>query len=142
MSTTDGKPEDGIKEPGPPASEPNGATQQEALASGIALTERAAEEVRRIIQEEKLPEDTALRVGAKGGGCSGFTYVLDFDQTGRTEFDVEYESYGVQILIDKKSEFFMSGTVVDFNNGLLNRGFVFTNPKASGSCGCGLSFQV
>ncbi len=110
---------------------------------GIALTERAAREVKRIIEENDLPDGTALRVGAKGGGCSGFTYVLDFDKNGPTEFDLEFESHGVRILIDKKSEFFMSGTVVDFDDSnLLNRGFVFHNPKASGTCGCGVSFQV
>ena len=110
---------------------------------GIALTERAAWEVRRVIEENGLPEDTRLRVGAKGGGCSGFSYVLDFDKNGPTEFDLEFESHGVRVLIDKKSEFFMSGTVVDFDDSnLLNRGFVFHNPKASGTCGCGVSFQV
>jgi len=113
-----------------------------ATHKGILLTEAAAKEVLRIIAEEGLPEGTALRVGAKGGGCSGFSYVLDFDHKGKTEFDIEYESFGVRVLIDKKSEFFMSGTTIDFNNGLLNRGFVFKNPMASGSCGCGTSFSV
>ncbi len=116
----------------PPASKP----------TGVGMTEAAAKEVIRIVAEENLPEGTALRVGAKGGGCSGFSYVLDFDQKGKTEFDVEYVCHGVTILIDKKSEFFMSGTTIDFNNGLLNRGFIFVNPMASGSCGCGTSFSV
>ena len=110
---------------------------------GISITERAAHEVRRIIcEEEGLPADTRLRVGAKGGGCSGFSYVLDFDQKGKTEFDIEIEMHGVRILIDKKSEFFMDGTEIDFNHGLLNRGFVFKNPTATSSCGCGVSFSV
>ena len=108
----------------------------------IRLTERAAEEVLRIIQEEGLPEDTCLRVGAKGGGCSGFSYVLDFDKQGRTEFDEAFEFFGVTVLIDKKSEFVMAGTIVDFQGGLLNRGFVFENPSANGTCGCGTSFSV
>ena len=110
--------------------------------TGVDMTEAAAKEVIRIIAEEGLPEGTALRVGAKGGGCSGFSYVLDFDKNGKTDFDVEYVCHGVTILIDKKSEFSMSGTTIDFNNGLLNRGFVFINPMASGSCGCGTSFSV
>lgn len=110
--------------------------------TGIGMTEAAAKEVIRIIAEEGLPEGTSLRIGAKGGGCSGFSYVLDFDQKGKTEFDVAYVCHGVTILIDKKSEFFMSGTTIDFNNGLLNRGFIFVNPMASGSCGCGTSFSV
>lgn len=109
---------------------------------GVVLTERAAREVKRIIDEEGLPESTCLRVGAKGGGCSGFSYVLDFDKKGRTEFDSAYVSHGVTVLIDKKSEFVMGGTIVDFNGDLLNRGFVFQNPAASGTCGCGTSFTV
>jgi len=121
---------------------PAAQTIQAADGRGIALTERAAEEVKRVIEEEGLPADTCLRVGAKGGGCSGFSYVLDFDKQGRTEFDVAYENFGVTILIDKKSEFVMAGTVVDFQGGLLNRGFVFSNPAASGTCGCGTSFSV
>ena len=123
-----------------PAEKP--AEQPAEKPAGVGMTEAAAKEVIRIVAEEGLPEGTALRVGAKGGGCSGFSYVLDFDQNGKTDFDVEYVCHGVKILIDKKSEFFMSGTTIDFNNGLLNRGFVFVNPMASGSCGCGTSFSV
>ena len=108
----------------------------------VSLSERAAAEVKRIIAEEGLPASTCLRIGAKGGGCSGFSYVLDFDKKGRTEFDSAYESYGVTVLIDKKSEFVMGGTLVDFNGELLNRGFTFVNPSASGTCGCGTSFTV
>jgi iron-sulfur cluster assembly protein len=63
-----------------------------------------------------------VRIGAKGGGCSGFSYVLDFDQAGPTEFDVGYEMFGIKVVIDKKSEFFMGGTILDFNDGLLTRG--------------------
>lgn len=109
---------------------------------GVVLTERAAAEVLRIIKEEGLPDSTCLRIGAKGGGCSGFSYVLDFDKKGRTEFDSAYETNGVTVLIDKKSEFVMGGTIIDFNGELLNRGFTFENPSASGTCGCGTSFTV
>ncbi len=109
---------------------------------GVEITARAAKEVLRVIEEHKMPPDTWVRIGAKGGGCSGFSYVLDFDQTGPTEFDLAYEMHGVKLVIDKKSEFFMGGTVLDFNDGLLNRGFVFNNPSASGSCGCGTSFSA
>lgn len=109
---------------------------------GVQVTERAAKEVLRVIEEHKLPATTWVRIGAKGGGCSGFSYVLDFDQTGPTEFDLTFEMHGVKIVVDKKSEFFMGGTVLDFNDGLLNRGFVFQNPSASGTCGCGTSFSA
>ncbi len=120
-----------------------GGDSAQIAGRGIQLTEKAAQEVQRIIQEQNYPSDTALRVGAKGGGCSGFSYVLDFDHNPKTEFDLEYISHGVRVLIDKKSEFFMGGTTIDFDDSnLLNRGFVFQNPKAQGSCGCGVSFQV
>ena len=110
---------------------------------GVAITERAAKEVLRVIEEHKLPADaTWVRIGAKGGGCSGFTYVLDFDQNGPTEFDLTFTQHGVNVVVDKKSEFFMGGTTLDFNDGLLDRGFVFKNPQASGTCGCGTSFSA
>lgn len=108
----------------------------------VTLTERAAKEVQRVIEENQLPAETHVRIGAKGGGCSGLTYVLDFDKAGPTEFDISYEQHEVMLVIDKKSSFFMAGTELDFNDGLLDRGFVFKNPAASGSCGCGTSFSV
>ena len=114
-----------------------------AKKSVIAITERAAKEVMRVIEENQFSvEDTWVRIGAKGGGCSGLTYVLDFDEKGPTEFDLTYEQHGVRLVIDKKSSFFMLGTELDFNDGLLDRGFVFRNPEATGSCGCGTSFSV
>jgi iron-sulfur cluster assembly accessory protein len=109
---------------------------------GVHLTERAAKEIQRVIAEHKFPDTTWVRIGAKGGGCSGFTYVLDFDQTGPTEFDLGFTQHGVNLVVDKKSEFFMGGTTLDFNDGLLDRGFVFKNPQASGTCGCGTSFSA
>lgn len=108
----------------------------------IVITERAAKEVKRVIQENNMPAETWVRIGAKGGGCSGMTYVLDFDQKGPTEFDLTFEQHGVKVIIDKKSSFFMAGTTLDFNDGLLNRGFVFQNPTATGTCGCGTSFST
>jgi len=110
---------------------------------GVQLTERAAKEILRVIEEQGTPADKAwVRVGAKGGGCSGFSYILDFDQAGPTEFDLAFEMHGVRVIVDKKSEFFMGGTVLDFNDELLNRGFTFTNPSATGTCGCGTSFSA
>jgi iron-sulfur cluster assembly protein len=109
---------------------------------GVVVTERAAKEILRVIAEHKFPATTWVRVGAKGGGCSGMTYVLDFDQTGPTEFDLAFPQHGVNVVVDKKSEFFMAGTILDFNDGLLDRGFVFKNPQASGTCGCGTSFSA
>ena len=106
----------------------------------ISLTETAARNFKRLRDEES--PDTPLRVSVKGGGCAGFSYVLDFDKKGATEFDLSYEQHGVNLVIDKKSSFFMMGTELDFNDGLLNRGFVFNNPEATASCGCGTSFSV
>jgi iron-sulfur cluster assembly protein len=114
----------------------------QAPKRGIVVTERAATEITRVIAEHGLPADCWVRVGAKGGGCSGFTYVLDFDKNGPTEFDLTFEMHDVKVVVDKKSEFFMGGTILDFNDGLLDRGFVFKNPQASGTCGCGTSFSA
>jgi|SRR5580765_2265124 len=109
---------------------------------GVQVTERAAKEIQRVIHDHGLVPTSWVRIGAKGGGCSGFTYVLDFDPNGPTEFDLAFEQHGVKVVIDKKSEFFMGGTILDFNDGLLDRGFVFKNPAATGTCGCGTSFSA
>ena len=110
---------------------------------GVHLSERAAKEIQRVIDEHGMARDsTWVRIGAKGGGCSGFSYVLDFDHAGPTEFDLCFEMHGVKYVVDKKSEFFMGGTVLDFNDDLLNRGFAFKNPAATGTCGCGTSFSA
>jgi len=129
----------------PPAADAAKPEGEEAKkpTRGVQLTERAAKEIERVIAEQGFPKDnTWVRIGAKGGGCSGFTYVLDFDQQGPTEFDMTFEQHGVNVVVDKKSEFFMGGTELDFNDGLLDRGFVFKNPLASGTCGCGTSFSA
>ena len=75
-------------------------------------------------------------------GYHEFAHVLDFDQAGPTEFDLAFLMHGVRYIVDKKSEFFMGGTTLDFNDGLLDRGFVWRNPQASGTCGCGTSFSA
>jgi iron-sulfur cluster assembly protein len=104
----------------------------------IKLTEKAGVEIKKI-----NVDNAHLRVGCKGGGCSGFTYVMSFDTVGKTDFDDQYEFFGISVLIDKKSAILMKDTVIDFNDSdLLNRGFVFNNPTATGGCGCGVSFSV
>jgi iron-sulfur cluster assembly protein len=129
--------------PTPPAAPPGDAPKSDTKPQrGVVVTERAAKEILRVIAEQKFPATTWVRIGAKGGGCSGFTYVLDFDQNGPTEFDLTFPQHGVNVVVDKKSEFFMGGTMLDFNDGLLDRGFVFKNPQASGTCGCGTSFSA
>lgn len=109
----------------------------------ITITERAAKEVLSVQTEQEMQDGIVwVRIGAKGGGCAGLTYVLDFDKSPPTEFDLSYEMHGVNLVIDKKSSLFMIGVVLDFNDGLLDRGFKFINPGATGSCGCGTSFSV
>lgn len=105
----------------------------------IHLTENAAKEIRKVMHEEGLPEETPVRIGVKGGGCSGFTYTFDFDAK-KGRFDMEFESQGMTVLVDKKSHLYIDGTVVDWSYSLADRGLKFTNPAAKGSCGCGTSF--
>ena len=107
----------------------------------ITISERAAKEVRRIVEEQNLPEETVLRVGVKGGGCSGFSYSLGFDDTVR-ETDQVVEHDGIKVVCDPKSFLYLSGTEVDFEESLMGRGFKFGNPNASKTCGCGESFSV
>jgi iron-sulfur cluster assembly protein len=107
----------------------------------ITLTERAAKEVRRIIDEQRLSGTTVLRVGVKGGGCSGFSYTLGFDDK-IVETDQVAEIGDVKVACDPKSFLYLSGTQIDFEESLMGRGFKFGNPNAAKSCGCGESFSV
>jgi iron-sulfur cluster assembly protein len=108
----------------------------------VLLSEKAASEVKRIMQDQKLDETMVLRVGVAGGGCSGFQYNLGFDNKFDDKADSKYESHGVTVVVDKKSYLFLDGTTVDFYEGLEKRGFTFENPNAVKSCGCGSSFQA
>lgn len=110
----------------------------------IILSERAAGEIRSIIKQQELPEDkTRLRVGVKGGGCSGFSYVLDLTEEPAGEADEEVECNGVRIVIDNKSHLYLDGTEIDYKtNGALGGGFVFKNPNPSSTCGCGSSVSA
>ncbi len=107
----------------------------------VSLTEKAANEVKKIIVDQSLPDETVLRVGVQGGGCSGFSYSLGFD-TATSERDRVVEIHGVRLAVDKKYDPYLEGTVVDYYDGLEKRGFVFNNPNVVKSCGCGSSFQV
>lgn len=107
----------------------------------IGLSERAIKEVRRIVAEQNLPEETFLRVGVKGGGCSGFSYTLGFDDA-LAETDQVSEVNGVRVACDPKSFLYLNGTEVDFEESLMGRGFKFGNPNADKTCGCGESFSV
>jgi iron-sulfur cluster assembly protein len=109
----------------------------------IMLSETAAKEIKTIIIDQGLPADkTFLRVGVKGGGCSGFSYMLDLTEDPKAESDEELESHGIKILIDDKSLLYLDGTEIDFRDEVMGRGFVFKNPNATSTCGCGSSFQA
>jgi iron-sulfur cluster assembly protein len=107
----------------------------------ITLTERAVKELKRIVTDQHLPPETVLRVGVKGGGCSGFSYTLGFDDAVHEEDQVA-ELEGFRVVCDPKSFLYLSGTQVDFEESLMGRGFKFGNPNASKTCGCGESFSV
>ena len=117
-------------------------TDDAAVDDQLVVTEKAAKEFRQILSQKDLPEDTAMRLSVKGGGCSGFEYQIDLEHNPADEFDIEMDHHGVRVVIDMKSEFYMAGTTIDFNDGLMERGFTFKNPVASGTCGCGSSFSI
>jgi iron-sulfur cluster assembly protein len=109
----------------------------------VSLSETAAKEIKSIIADQGLSEgETRLRVGVKGGGCSGFSYMLDLTEEPRGEADEELESNGVKILCDMKSYLYLTGVEIDFKDEVMGRGFVFKNPNATSTCGCGSSFQA
>jgi iron-sulfur cluster assembly protein len=108
----------------------------------VTITEDAARAIKAAMIEENLEPDSAyLRVAVKGGGCSGLSYELGFDKEKKVG-DVEVEKDGVRMLVDLKSQVFLAGTTLDFTSGLNGKGFVFSNPNAAGTCGCGESFSV
>ena len=108
----------------------------------ISFTNSAAKEIRKIMIRDGLnPETVAVRMGVKGGGCSGFTYTLDFDNR-KGKFDLFYESEGLSILVDKKSNLYIGQTEIDWSYNLMDRGLKFNNPFAKGSCGCKTSFMI
>jgi iron-sulfur cluster assembly protein len=109
----------------------------------INLSEAAAKEIKKIIVDQSMPsEKTSLRVGVKGGGCSGFSYTLDLVEDPAAETDTELESNGVKILCDEKSLLYLDGVEIDFKDEVMGRGFVFKNPNATSTCGCGSSFSA
>lgn len=108
----------------------------------VNLTETAAREIKTIIDQQELNAETIrLRVGVKGGGCSGFSYLLDLTEQQR-ETDELFDQHGVKVVCDPKSYLYLNGTTIDFKDEVMGRGFVFNNPNATSTCGCGSSFQA
>ncbi len=110
------------------------------IASPINFTQSAIDEVKRLINEDGFDATQKLRVGVKGGGCSGMTYVLGFDA--QLEDDEVYEANGLEFIMNKSHGLYLAGMQIDWQDGLNSRGFTFTNPNASKTCGCGTSFAV
>jgi iron-sulfur cluster assembly protein len=107
----------------------------------IIVTENAAGQIRKLIEKQHA-EATGLRVGVKAGGCSGFEYVFEWEAAPR-ESDLVFDGPdGVQVWIDPRSHRLLDGTTLDYDTSLLSRGFVFQNPHAKSTCGCGTSFSV
>lgn len=105
----------------------------------IQLTKGAIHEVKRLMQGQEN-QGKALRIGVKGGGCAGFSYILDFDE--KQEDDKEFDFDGVSVVVKKLHEMYLQGTEIDYQDGLNDRGFTFSNPNADSTCGCGSSFSA
>ena len=110
------------------------------MAAPVTLTAGAITEIKRLMNEESFDAANLLRVGVKGGGCSGMTYVLGFDKP--TEKDEQFEIAGIPCIMEKSHGIYLTGMEVEWEGGLNSRGFTFKNPNASKTCGCGTSFAV
>jgi len=106
----------------------------------LILTDGAVKQLKRIMQEQNISEAHGVRVGVKGGGCSGFSYVLGFDE--KNEKDDEYQINGLTVYMEKSHSLYLVGIEIDWLDGLENRGFTFNNPNATDTCGCGTSFSA
>ncbi|MCE2789689.1 MAG: iron-sulfur cluster assembly accessory protein [Saprospiraceae bacterium] len=116
-------------------------TSQTLTASQpVTITEGAVSQLRRVYSEQNLTEDHGLRIGVKGGGCSGFSYVLGFDV--QKEKDEVYQIEGFRVFMEKAHAIYLLGMEIDWKEGLDNRGFTFSNPNAKSTCGCGTSFSA
>jgi iron-sulfur cluster assembly protein len=107
----------------------------------ITVSDKAKDKIEHLMQDSQLDASYRLRASVAGGGCSGLSYKLDFDNETRP-MDQEFEDKGVRVVVDMKSFLYLAGTELDFSDGLNGKGFQFHNPNASRSCGCGESFSV
>ena len=115
-------------------------TTTTATKAPISFTEKALKEVKIIMSDKSVPSEYGLRVGIQGGGCSGMSYMLGFDKV--TDNGETFEVDDVTLIMDKKHGMYVMGMEVDFKDGLDARGFIFNNPNAEETCGCGDSFSV
>ncbi len=107
----------------------------------ITVSENAKNKAISLMAEDNAPNGSFIRVGVKGGGCSGLTYDMSFDHI-QMDDDKEFEDKGIKIVCDKKSILYLAGTELDYSGGLNGKGFVFNNPNANRTCGCGESFSL
>ena len=107
----------------------------------ITVSESAAAQVVKLMSDEGMPENSFVRVGVKGGGCSGLMYEMDFD-TEMKDGDQTFEDKGIKIVVEKKSYLYLVGTELRYSGGLNGKGFEFFNPNANRTCGCGESFSL
>ena len=110
------------------------------VQSPISFTEDAINEIKRLMAETAFDSSKMLRIGVKGGGCSGMTYILGFDD--KTDQDEQYNFQALTFIINRSHEMYLFGMQIDWQGGLNSRGFTFINPNASKTCGCGTSFAV
>ena len=115
-------------------------TETHVKRAPIGISNRAADEIRKIMTTKDIPEGFSLRVGVRGGGCSGMSYILGFDRM--RDHDTSFEIEGITVYMDRRHGLYLLGTVVDYHDGLNARGFTFENPNATKTCGCGSSFAA
>ena len=117
------------------------SAQQQSVESTINVTENAAIEIRKLMEREKASSAAGLKVGVKGGGCSGLVYTMDFSEK-RQPGEKVFEDRGIKLFVNLQSFIYLQGMTLDFSSGLNGRGFEFSNPNATKTCGCGMSFGV
>ncbi len=117
------------------------AITQDGVELGVAISEKAADKIRLFAGKDGITDNVGVRVAVKGGGCSGLTYDLSITDQ-ELPSDKVVEQHGVKVMVDKKSYIFLVGTELEFSDGLNGKGFVFSNPNAKKTCGCGTSFSV
>lgn len=118
----------------------NEVKESPVASSPVDLTDGAMTALKEIMEDQNIPESYGLRIGVKGGGCSGFSYILGFDT--KKDDDLEYAFDGMRVLMNKAHGIYLLGMQIDYVDGLNNRGFVFNNPNATDTCGCGTSFSA
>lgn len=127
----------------PEARAAGAASGPAARASSIlTVLPRATARIKEMLAQHGQPAGTAIRIGVKGGGCSGFSYTFEFEPRPPTRMDYVIETDGVRVVVDKRSSLYLAGTELDYEATILKQAFVFRNPKATATCSCGTSFTV